>query len=73
MWPASWPSTRAYHDDVYVDRELSLRTASQVAGLQVWVTEDYHHDGIGDDGPAIFRRLLAMANGEEPQAASNDD
>lgn len=62
-----------YHDDVYVDRELSLRTASQVAGLQVWVTEDYHHDGIGDDGPAIFRRLLAMANGEEPQAASNDD
>lgn len=59
-----------YHDDVYVDRELSLRTASQVAGLQPWVTDAYHHDGIGDDGPAIFRRLLAMANGEDPDAAA---
>ncbi|TFH56933.1 alpha/beta fold hydrolase [Glutamicibacter arilaitensis] len=59
-----------YHDDVYVDRELSLRTASQVAGLQAWVTEDYHHDGIGDEGPAIFRRLLAMTNGEDPEAAA---
>ncbi len=59
-----------YHDDVYVDRELSLRTASQVNGLQAWVTEDFHHDGIADDGPAIFRRLLAMANGEDPEAAA---
>ena len=50
--------------------ELSLRTASQVAGLQAWVTEDYHHDGIGDEGPAIFRRLLAMTNGEDPEAAA---
>lgn len=61
-----------YHDDVYVDRELSLRTASQVNGLQTWVTDQYHHDGIGDDGPAIFRRLLAMANGEDPEAAAKD-
>ncbi|GAA1414179.1 alpha/beta hydrolase [Glutamicibacter uratoxydans] len=59
-----------YHDDVYVDRELSLRTASQVNGLQAWVTEDFHHDGIADDGPAIFHRLLAMANGEDPEAAA---
>jgi len=61
-----------YHDDVYVDRELSLRTASQVAGLQAWVTDEYHHDGIGDEGPAIFRRLLAMANGADPEAAAKD-
>lgn len=61
-----------YHDDVYVDRELSLRTASQVAGLQTWVTDQYHHDGIGDDGPAIFRRLLAMTNGEDPEVAAKD-
>lgn len=60
-----------YHDDVYVDRELSLRTASQVNGLQAWVTEEFHHDGIGDEGPAIFRRLLAMTNGEDPEAAAN--
>ncbi|WP_313813140.1 alpha/beta fold hydrolase [Glutamicibacter sp.] len=59
-----------YHDDVYVDRELSLRTASQVNGLQAWVTEDFHHDGIADEGPAIFRRLLAMTKGEDPEAAA---
>ncbi|WP_404285493.1 alpha/beta fold hydrolase [Glutamicibacter arilaitensis] len=62
-----------YHDDVYVDRELSLRTASQVKGLQTWVTEDFHHDGIGDEGPAIFRRLLAMTNGEDPETAAAGD
>ncbi|RBM04074.1 alpha/beta hydrolase [Glutamicibacter soli] len=59
-----------YHDDVYVDRELSLETASRVKGLQAWVTEDFHHDGLGDEGPAIFRRLLAMTNGEDPEAAA---
>ncbi|MFJ2620811.1 alpha/beta fold hydrolase [Glutamicibacter sp. NPDC087344] len=62
-----------YHDDVYVDRELSLRTASQVANLQAWVTEDFHHDGLGDEGPAIFRRLLAMTNSQDPEAAALGD
>lgn len=49
-----------YTDDVYVDRDLSLETAGRVRGLQVWETDEYHHDGIGDDGPAILRRLLEM-------------
>ena len=50
---------RAVHD-VYVDRDLSLQTAGRVRGLQVWETDAFHHDGIGDDGPAILRRLLEM-------------
>lgn len=49
-----------YRHDVYVDRDLSLRTAARVRGLEVWETDAYHHDGIGDDGPAILRRLLQM-------------
>lgn len=49
-----------YTHDVYVDRDLSLETASRVAGLQVWETDGYHHDGLGDDGAAILRRLLRM-------------
>ncbi|GAB3619368.1 alpha/beta fold hydrolase [Glutamicibacter endophyticus] len=60
-----------YHDDVYVDRELSLRTAEQVRGLKAWVTKDYHHDGIGQDGPKIFAKLLAMTNESEPETASD--
>lgn len=51
-----------YSDDVYVDRDLSLETAGRVRGLQAWETADYHHDGIGDDGPAILRRLLEMTD-----------
>lgn len=49
-----------YSDDIYVDRDLSMETAGAVAGLQVWETDEFHHDGITDDGEAIFARLLAM-------------
>ncbi|GAA1120547.1 alpha/beta fold hydrolase [Citricoccus alkalitolerans] len=52
-----------YTHDVYVDRDLSLETASRVRGLRVWETDQFHHDGIGDDGPAILRRLLSMTDG----------
>lgn len=52
-----------YADDVYVDRDLSLETAQAVNGLQVWETADFHHDGLADDGAAIFKRLLDMTNG----------
>ncbi|GAB3554830.1 alpha/beta fold hydrolase [Arthrobacter tumbae] len=51
-----------YSDDIYVDRDLSLETAASVRGLQVWETADFHHDGIHDDGDAIFSRLLAMTH-----------
>ncbi|MDQ0678452.1 pimeloyl-ACP methyl ester carboxylesterase [Arthrobacter pascens] len=49
-----------YSHDIYVDRGLSLETAAAVRGLQVWETGDFHHDGIADDGEAIFGRLLGM-------------
>ncbi|WP_427017704.1 alpha/beta fold hydrolase [Pseudarthrobacter sp. P1] len=52
-----------YSDDIYVDRDLSLETAAAVAGLQVWETDEFHHDGITDDGEAIFARLLSMVRG----------
>ncbi|MEE2569021.1 alpha/beta fold hydrolase [Pseudarthrobacter sp. J64] len=49
-----------YTEDIYVDRDISLATAASVRGLQVWETADFHHDGIADDGEAIFGRLLGM-------------
>ncbi|BAS08857.1 proline iminopeptidase [Arthrobacter sp. Hiyo4] len=49
-----------YQDDIYVDRCLSLETAAAVRRLRVWETADFHHDGIADDGEAIFGRLLGM-------------
>ncbi|WP_426999149.1 alpha/beta fold hydrolase [Pseudarthrobacter sp. N5] len=49
-----------YSQDIYVDRDLSRETAAAVRGLQVWETAKFHHDGISDDGEAIFARLLGM-------------
>ncbi|MHA7238832.1 alpha/beta fold hydrolase [Arthrobacter sp. TMS1-12-1] len=49
-----------YRHDIYVDRDLSLATAASVRNLEVWETDEFHHDGIADDGEAIFDRLLAL-------------
>ena len=49
-----------YTDDVYVDRDLSLAAAQQVAKLQVWESDRWHHDGIGEAGGEIFVRLHKM-------------
>lgn len=49
-----------YTDDVYVDRDLSLATAQQIANLQVWESDRWHHDGIGQAGGEIFNRLHEM-------------
>ena len=54
-----------YTNDIYVDRDLSLETAAAVRGLQVWETDEFHHDGIADDGEGIFNRLLGMVRGEK--------
>ncbi|MDR6416063.1 alpha/beta fold hydrolase [Pseudarthrobacter sulfonivorans] len=59
-----------YSDDIYVDRDLSMETAASVRGLQVWETADFHHDGIADDGEAIFGRLLGMVRSAGSSAAN---
>jgi pimeloyl-ACP methyl ester carboxylesterase len=50
-----------YHDDMYVDRAHSVQTAQQIRGLRPWVTNEYEHDGLRVNGPAIVDRLLARA------------
>ncbi|MGK5498078.1 alpha/beta fold hydrolase [Streptomyces sp. URMC 125] len=52
-----------YHDDMYVDREQSLRTAAHVRGLRAWTTDAHAHDGVRVD-PGVYDRLLAMVRGE---------
>lgn len=49
-----------YTDDVFVDRDLSLVSAQQVGKLQVWESDQWHHDGIGEAGAEIFQRLHGM-------------
>lgn len=48
-----------YHDDMYVDAGISLQTASAVGNMDVWITNEFEHDGIRQSG-AVFDRLVAM-------------
>lgn len=48
-----------YHDDMFVDADLSLQTARQVGNLDFWITNEFEHDGIKQAG-TVFRRLVDM-------------
>lgn len=48
-----------YHDDMYVDAGLSLQTTHSVGNVELWITNEYEHDGLRQSG-AVFDRLLAM-------------
>lgn len=52
-----------YVDDMYVPFELSRVTAGRVGALRAWITNSHQHDGLREDGAAIFTRLLEMARG----------
>ena len=54
-----------YFNDVFVPMKLSLETANAVKGLQLWVTNEFAHDGIRTDGARIFDRLLRLSRGQQ--------
>lgn len=58
-----------YHDDMFVDAELSLQTARRVGNLDFWITNEFEHDGIRQAG-TVFRRLVDMVRDKGgPRAA----
>ena len=72
-WPALYDPARlasnevpvaaaVYHDDLYVDAELSLATARSTPQVRVWVTNEYAHDGVRADA-RVFTRLRDLASG----------
>jgi hypothetical protein len=56
----------AYFEDMYVDFNLAQETAACISGARVWVTNEYTHSGVREDGPRVLKTLLALARGEEP-------
>jgi pimeloyl-ACP methyl ester carboxylesterase len=52
-----------YYDDMYVDRELSVRAAGAIRGLRAWVTSEYEHDGLRVSSGAVLNRLIDMCRG----------
>lgn len=45
-----------YFDDMYVDAGLQLETAASVGNVHAWVTNEFEHDGIGDDKVFAYLR-----------------
>lgn len=52
-----------YADDPFVPRVFSEQTAAAIPGMKVWLTNEYEHDGLRQDGEKILDRLLALARG----------
>lgn len=52
-----------YHDDMYVDAGLSLRTAREIGATRVWVTNEWEHDGVTASGGRVLSRLMDLAAG----------
>ncbi|MGW8568628.1 alpha/beta fold hydrolase [Isoptericola sp. NPDC055881] len=50
-----------YHDDMFVDGDLSLDTAAHVGNARAWVTNEFEHDGLrlGDVFPKLLARMDA--------------
>ncbi|KAJ8573207.1 hypothetical protein K7X08_009718 [Anisodus acutangulus] len=55
-----------YYEDMYVNFKLSMETASQIAGIRPWITNEYMHSGLRDAGSRVLDHLLAMLNGKKP-------
>jgi hypothetical protein len=49
-----------YDTDMYVSRELSLRTAAQIGDRRLWHTPDHQHDGLRVSDGEVLSRLLAL-------------
>ena len=55
-----------YWEDMYVDFELSQRTAGRINGARQWVTSELMHSGIRDDGARVFEHLMGLVRGSTP-------
>ncbi|KAE8721463.1 Phosphoenolpyruvate carboxylase family protein isoform 1 [Hibiscus syriacus] len=55
-----------YYEDMYVNFKLVMETASQIAGIRLWVTNEYMHSGLRDAGGQVFDHLMGMLNGKKP-------
>ena len=53
-----------YFNDMYVDLEMSVETTGKgglLEGVETFVTSEYEHSGLRDDGKTIFNKLYSMA------------
>ncbi|MEK6275040.1 MAG: alpha/beta fold hydrolase [Actinomycetota bacterium] len=52
-----------YAEDMYVERAFSEETAASIHGLRAWLTNEYEHDGLRQEGARVLGRLLDLVQG----------
>ncbi len=55
-----------YYDDLYVDFNACMKVAARGGPLEhckCWITNEYQHSGLRDNGAAMFAKLWGMATG----------
>uniref|UniRef100_A0ACD6A9U9 Uncharacterized protein n=1 Tax=Avena sativa TaxID=4498 RepID=A0ACD6A9U9_AVESA len=55
-----------YYKDMYVNFNIAKETASQIAGIRMWVTNEYMHSGLRDSGSHVFEHLMGLLKGKKP-------
>ncbi len=51
----------AYYNDMYVDIRLTQESVDQIPNVSLWVTNEYEHNGLSQDGGRILAELLKRA------------
>ncbi|XP_008232974.1 PREDICTED: proline iminopeptidase isoform X2 [Prunus mume] len=55
-----------YYEDMFVNFKLVMETASQIAGIRLWITNEFMHSGLRDAGSQVFDHLMGMLDGKKP-------
>ena len=50
-----------YHDDAFVDRQMSLRTAALLPRVHTWITNEHEHNGLRTSGERVLDRLIGIS------------
>jgi pimeloyl-ACP methyl ester carboxylesterase len=49
-----------YYEDMFVDFDLAQETSKHITGLRQYVTNEWLHDGIRENGTALFEKLMNL-------------
>lgn len=52
-----------YYEDMYVETAFSEETGRLLPNCKMWITNEYQHSGLQDDGYNITAKLLNMVRG----------
>ncbi|XP_010261388.1 PREDICTED: uncharacterized protein LOC104600232 isoform X2 [Nelumbo nucifera] len=55
-----------YYEDMFVNLKLAMATASEIAGIRLWITNEFMHSGLRDAGGQVLEHLMGMLNGKKP-------